>query len=55
MGNKAPTRTQVREMTLQGLTARQIATVLGLSTQAIYLHLAALRKAGELPPKEGAA
>jgi hypothetical protein len=46
------TREIVRELTLEGSKPRDIAAVLGLSTQAIYLHLTSLRDAGELPAKE---
>ena len=41
MGNS--TRAKVREMTAKGLTKREIATLLGLSTQAIYLQLKAIK------------
>jgi DNA-binding CsgD family transcriptional regulator len=48
----ATTREQVLRLTRAGLTPRQIAVSLGLSTQAIYQHITKLRELGELPPKE---
>jgi len=39
MPAKPPTRERVRQLTAQGLTVREIATLLGLSVQAIYKHL----------------
>lgn len=41
-------RQRVKELTEQGLKPRQIALVLGISTQAVYQHLQKLRDAGEL-------
>lgn len=35
----APKRERVREMKEQGLTPRQIALILGISTQRVYQHL----------------
>lgn len=43
MEAKRSTRERVRELTDQGLTPREIAKLLDLSTQAIYKHLHALR------------
>ena len=40
------TREQVRKLTAQGFSVREIATLLGLSTQAIYLHIKAIRAEG---------
>jgi hypothetical protein len=38
------TRERVQEMKFEkGLSVREIATILGISTQAVYLHLKALR------------
>ena len=44
-------------MILAGLTVRQIAAALGISTQRVYMHRQRLRAAGELPDprREGAA
>ena len=42
------TRQEVLRLTRVGLTARQIAGVLGISTQAVYQHLAKLRAEGAL-------
>ena len=39
MPAKPTTRERVRQLTAQGLTVREIATLLGLSVQAIYKHL----------------
>jgi hypothetical protein len=39
------TRELVAEMTAKGLTPRQIALALGLTTQAIYKHLKAIERA----------
>jgi len=36
---KPTTRERVRQLTAQGLTVREIATLLNLSVQAIYKHL----------------
>ena len=36
---KPTTRERVRQLTAQGLTVREIASILSLSTQAIYKHL----------------
>lgn len=46
-----PTRQRVLRMTKDGLTPRQIALALGISTQAVYQHLARLRKEGLLEAK----
>jgi predicted ArsR family transcriptional regulator len=43
--NGQTTRDQVRRLVLvKGLTPRQAATELGVSTQAIYFHLKSLRQ-----------
>jgi len=48
MPAKPPTRERVRQLTAQGLTVREIATLLGLSVQAIYKHLRKIEaEAGE--------
>lgn len=39
---KVSTRERVTTLTEQGLTAREIAAALGLTTQAIYRHLKAI-------------
>jgi hypothetical protein len=44
---ESPTRKAVRRLHRKGLTARQIAAELGISTQAVYAHLAKLRRSGE--------
>lgn len=44
---KAPARYRVRQMTAQGLKPREIAMALGVSTQAVYKHLKAIRNHGE--------
>ena len=36
------TRERVRQLTAQGLTVREIASILSLSTQAIYKHRKAI-------------
>jgi DNA-binding CsgD family transcriptional regulator len=41
------TRDRVRQMTEQGLTPRQIAVLLNLSTQAVYKHLANIKQDAE--------
>ena len=41
------TRAKVAELDGKGLSARQIALALGLSTQAVYQHLAKLREEEE--------
>jgi len=38
------TKEQVKKLADKGLTARQIAAVLHISTQAVYQHLAKLRE-----------
>jgi predicted ArsR family transcriptional regulator len=52
---KSPTRQAVLAMSRSGMGVREIASALGLSTQAVHKHLKRLRDAGALPPKEGAA
>lgn len=44
MAKRPNTRTRVQEMRTKGLSVREIATILGISTQAVYLHLKALRE-----------
>ena len=44
---KPPTRESVRRMTALGIKPRQIAAALGISTQAAYKHLAALKREAE--------
>jgi predicted ArsR family transcriptional regulator len=47
------TREQVRRLYAEGITVRQIAAVLGISTQAVYTHLRTLRRSGAvLEPQE---
>jgi predicted ArsR family transcriptional regulator len=48
------TRALVKRWALEGLTKRQIAARVGISTQAVNGHLKSLRASGELP-EEGAA
>lgn len=43
------TRQTVRDMYRAGRSVREIAAALGISTQAVYQHLARLRRDGELP------
>jgi hypothetical protein len=38
-----PVRDRVRELHAKGLTAREIATLLAISTQRVYQHLDAIR------------
>jgi hypothetical protein len=49
------TRELVKSRALKGDPPREIALVLGISTQAVYQHLQALRDAGELPPEKAEA
>lgn len=45
MAKRQSTRERIQEMRFtKGLSVREIATVLGISTQAVYLHLKALRE-----------
>lgn len=46
---KAPgvTKGEVKRLTADGFTPRQIARLLDISTQAVYQHLQALRRDGE--------
>lgn len=44
-------RKRVEELTGKGMSAREIALLLGISTQAVYKHLKAL---GIKPPKDAA-
>jgi len=37
--DRKPTRERVPELLDQGLTVREIASVLGISTQAVYKHI----------------
>lgn len=48
---RLPGRTQalVLKHTLAGMYPRQVASRLGISTQAVYKHLRSLRASGELP------
>lgn len=43
----ASTREEVKRLLDKGLTVRQIAAVLHLTTQAVYLHVAKLREDSE--------
>lgn len=43
------TRRLVKRRVDEGLGPREIALELGISTQAVYQHIASLREAGELP------
>lgn len=52
---RAPQRTKVRDMSRSGLSPREIAGALGISTQRVYQHLTRLRALGELPRSESAA
>jgi len=47
------TRSLVKKHARKGLSPREIAILLGISTQAVYGHLQSLRDAGEIP-KEAA-
>jgi predicted ArsR family transcriptional regulator len=44
---ESATRKRVRELTTSGLTPRQIADALRISTQAVYRHLKALNLNGK--------
>jgi len=46
-----PVRTKVLELRQRGLSGIAIAKVLGVSHQAVYVHLRELRKAGHLKEK----
>jgi predicted ArsR family transcriptional regulator len=48
------TREKVRELSLKGLSAREIGSDLEISTQAVYQHLQVLRESGALPEPEEA-
>jgi len=48
------TRQLVKRHHANGLSPRDIARLLEISTQAVYQHLQALREAGGLPPEEAA-
>ncbi len=50
----ATTRDKVLEMTLRGLTPREIAILLQVTTQNVHYHLDKLREVGELPEPEEA-
>lgn len=52
MSRRTVTRQRVLDLIRRGLSVREVATLLGISTQAVYQHIDALRAAGELPPKE---
>lgn len=41
--SESPTRTVVRLMTAEGKSVREIASVLGISTQAVHKHLKKMR------------
>ena len=47
MASTAPTRDRVRQLKGQGLKVREIATILNISTQAVYKHLKALEAEGD--------
>jgi len=47
MPKKPDTRQRVSDMTAAGMTPRQIALALSISTQAVYLHLKKLREEDE--------
>jgi hypothetical protein len=51
---KTPRRDRVRELHGNGLKPREIAAVMGITTQATYKHLAAI-KAEDTEREEGAA
>jgi DNA-binding NarL/FixJ family response regulator len=40
----APRRQQVRDLLARGLTIRQIATVMGITTQGVYDHVAGIER-----------
>lgn len=42
MSAKASTKERVAQLVEQGLTVREIATILNVSTQAVYKHLKAM-------------
>lgn len=44
------TRALVKKMALGGMTSRQIARVLDVSTQTVNYHIKSLRREGLLPP-----
>jgi hypothetical protein len=44
--DESPTRRVVRTKTARGWTPREIALSLGISTQAVYKHLAKIREDG---------
>ena len=39
MSSTASTRERVRQLTEQGLSVREVASILNVSTQAVYKHL----------------
>jgi transposase len=46
-------RERIKKLYVAGISARTIGIELGISTSAVYQHIAALREAGELPePQE---
>jgi hypothetical protein len=50
------TKAEVKRLVLADISPRAIALTLGISTQAVYLHIQSLRAAGELPePQEASA
>ena len=46
--SESPTRRRVRDMTLAGLTPREIAAALGISTQAVHKQLKKIRQADDV-------
>lgn len=56
MTNPTPDQTirTVQELLRQGQTPRAIAARLGITTQAVYLHMATLRRMQEAKEKRGA-
>jgi predicted ArsR family transcriptional regulator len=48
------TRERVLELTLNKVTPRQIAGILGISVQRVHQQLKRLRELGQLPPKDAA-
>ena len=51
-GKPGELRARVKHLVTAGVSPRTIAIELGISTSAVYQHIASLRKAGELPQPE---